>query len=51
VSDGSGLIDIYKVQKNVLIHEAGTGELLVDGVKGNVMIREYKGGEIENFED
>ena len=51
VSDGSGPIDIYKVQKNVLIHEAGTGELLVDGVKGRVMIREYKGGEIENSED
>ena len=48
VSDGSGLIDIYKVQKNVLIHEAGTGPLLVDGVKGKVMIREYKAEEAEN---
>ena len=48
VSDGSGLIDIYKVQKNVLIHEAGTGDLHVEGVKGKVMIREYKATEPEN---
>ena len=40
VSDGSGNIDIYRVNKNVFIREAGSGELDIDGVQGQVTIRE-----------
>jgi hypothetical protein len=39
VSDGSGSIDIYKVQKNVFIRESESGKIDVDGVKGRVTIR------------
>jgi hypothetical protein len=40
VSDGSGSIDIYKVQKNVFIRESESGKIDVDGVKGQVTIRQ-----------
>ena len=40
VSDGSGSIDIYRVKKNVFIREPGSGNLEIDGVRGQVTIRE-----------
>ncbi len=36
--DGSGSIDLFKVQKNVLIRESDSGRIDVDGVKGRVTI-------------
>lgn len=36
VSDGSGDIDISDVSKNVFISEAGSGELEIERIKGNV---------------
>jgi DUF4097 and DUF4098 domain-containing protein YvlB len=38
IRDGSGAIEIINVTRNVLIKEAGSGTLEIDGVKGKVTI-------------
>ena len=41
IRDGSGGIEIINVTRNVLIKEAGSGTLEIDGVKGKVTIWGY----------
>jgi hypothetical protein len=40
VTDGSGSIEIYQVTQNVLIRQAGSGSLEIEGIKGKVTTRE-----------
>ena len=40
VSDGSGSVEINQVTRNVFIREKGSGEVDIDGVDGNVTVRD-----------